>query len=165
MKSNHFFSLRSVCCLAFATMLLSSCINGYDEDWTFSSGVSGIALESPKAEEVTFTQNPEGTRVTIEWPVVMGAGGYEFIAYNVDDANNPVQLGEAQTIDGCSVDYNIAEDTSYKFCIRSLGNEEAGNQEAAAATEVLYSTLLATYAEIPNNTDLTAAIHYQLPDC
>lgn len=158
MKSYHFFSLRSVHCMAFAatTLLLSACINGYDEDWTFSSGVSGIALESPKAEEVTFTQNPEGTRVTIEWPVVMGAGGYEFIAYNVDDANNPVQLGEAQTIDGCSVDYDIAEDTSYKFCIRSLGNEEAGNQEAAAATEVLYSTLLATYAEIPNNTDLTA---------
>lgn len=151
MKSYHFFSLRSVHCMAFAatTLLLSACINGYDEDWTFSSGVTGITLESPKAEEITFTQNPEGTRVTIEWPVVLGAGGYEFIAYNVDDANAPVQLGEAQTIDGCSVDYDIAEDTSYKFCIRSLGNAEAGNQEAATATEITYSTLVPSIATIP----------------
>ena len=87
MKSNHFFSLRSVHCMAFAaaTLLLGSCINGYDDDWTFSSGVSGVTLESPKAEEVTFTLNVEGTSVKVEWPVVLGASGYEFTLYNIDD--------------------------------------------------------------------------------
>lgn len=134
---------------AAATLLLGSCINGYDDDWTFSSGVSGVTLESPKADEVTFTQNPEGTSVTIEWPVVMGAGGYEFTVYNMDDPNNPVLEGKPQTIDGCSVNYGIKEDTNYKFCIRSLGNAESNNTEAPVATEIMYSTLVPSVATIP----------------
>ena len=140
---------------ACTTLLLGSCINGYDDDWTFSSGVSGVTLTSPAADGVKFTQNPEGTEVTVEWPVVMGAGGYEFTAYNVDDPENPVPVGRPDTIDGCSKKFALKEDTSYKFYIRSLGNEEAGNKAAEKATELSYSTLLATYAEIPDGTDLT----------
>lgn len=140
---------------ACTTLLLGSCINGYDDDWTFSSGVSGVTLTSPAADGVKFTQNPEGTEVTVEWPVVMGAGGYEFTAYNADDPENPVPVGRPDTIDGCSKKFALKEDTSYKFYIRSLGNEEAGNKAAEKATELSYSTLLATYAEIPDGTDLT----------
>lgn len=101
---NRFLSLRSMCGVTAActTLLLGSCINGYDDDWTFSSGVSGVTLTSPAADGVKFTQNPEGTEVTVEWPVVMGAGGYEFTAYNVDDPENPVPVGRPDTIDGCS---------------------------------------------------------------
>ena len=151
MKSSHLFLLRRMhfAILLSTTLLLCSCINGYDEDWNFSSGVTGAQLESPKAEDVTFTQNPEGTSVIIEWPVIMGARGYEFIAYNVDDPENPVQEGKTQIIDGCSVSFSIKEDTNYKFSIKSLGNDKANNKEAISATEIAYSTLIPSVATIP----------------
>lgn len=157
MKNNHLFLLRNVKRLTYiaAISLLSSCINGYDDDWTYSTSVTGQTLESPKAEDVTFTKNPEGTSVTLEWPVVMGAGGYEVTVYNADDPNNKVIINGPDIIDGCSTSYSIAEDTNYEFAIKTLGNEAADNKEAEQATTISYSTLVPSIATIPSGTDIT----------
>jgi len=87
--------------LLSALMYFISCVNGYKDDWTFSSGVENTTLESPPAESITFTKNAEGTILTITWNVVYGALGYEFSFYDVSDPFNPVAIIENETVDGC----------------------------------------------------------------
>jgi len=140
--------------LPIIVLLLSACIKGYDDEWTFSSGVEGVTLESPKAEDVTFTPSADGSTVKVVWPVVYGAGGYQFSLYIVDDPLNPVLVGvENEFIDGCSATRSLLEDTRYKVVLKSLGNEKSNNKEASSATEISYSTLLAATI-IPDGTDL-----------
>lgn len=157
MKNNHLFSLRNVSLTAFAvtTLLLSSCTIGYNDDWNFSSGVKNVQLESPKAEDVTFTMNVEGTAIKVEWPVVLGARGYEFSLYNIDDPENPVVVGEENRfIDGCSTECTVEEDTNYKVTIKALGNTNDNNKDAETATEVNYSTLVPSAGTIPSGSDI-----------
>ncbi len=163
MKKNQLFLLKKTqirkwgtafCICAFLVGTVS-CIHGYDKDETFSSGVTGVTLESPDASTVTFTPSTEGDKVTITWKVVMGAGGYNFTLYNVDDPSNPVAVGiENEKVDGCRVTRPLAEDTKYKAVIKTLGNEEKNNKEASSAIEVDYSTLIPA-VEVPPG-DLTA---------
>lgn len=141
--------------LSIGALFLASCTIGYDGNETFSSGVSDTQLTSPSAESITFTQNVSGTEVTITWPVVMGAGGYEVSFYDMNDPDNPVAVGdENEVIDGCSTTRSIAEDTQYEFHIRSLENTEYGNTAAAEATVVDYDTYVTTIATVPSGTDL-----------
>jgi len=144
----------SILCVTIA-LLITSCVDGFKENELFSSGVTGVTLESPKADSVVFTPSADGSTVKISWPVVYGAGGYQFSLYNVDDPNNPVAVGlENETIDGCSVQRALSEDTKYKAVVKTLGNEASNNKEASAATESPYSTLLVATV-IPSGTDLT----------
>lgn len=48
MKSKHLFLRVKRDSLAFAAaiLLFSSCVDGYKDDWTFSSEVQGVTLES-----------------------------------------------------------------------------------------------------------------------
>jgi hypothetical protein len=152
MKQMRFKSLLSLLAL---TLFLTSCIDGYKDDWTFSSGVTGQTLESPAADKFTFAKNAEGTILTITWPVVYGAGGYAFSLYDATDPNNLVAIIENETIDGCSKRCPLMEDTNYKVTVKALGSEKYNNKEAAAATEVAYSTMIPAIV-IPNGSDLYA---------
>lgn len=141
--------------IIIAIMFLTSCIEGYTDDWTFSAGVKGVTLESPSSDKVVISKNAEGTELTIQWPVVYGAGGYQFSLYIVDDPENPVVVGEEnQVIDGCSVKRPLQEDTKYKIIIKTLGNEKYDNKDAVSATEIAYSTLIPATV-IPDGTDLS----------
>lgn len=122
--------------------LFTACDKGVDADEVFVPSVTNATLESPKADDVTMALSPDGTKLVVAWPVVDGAGGYEFTLYNVDDAENPVAVGtEKEVIDGCSVARTVSSDTQYKIAIRTLGNEKYNNKEAMTAAEVPYSTL------------------------
>ena len=43
--------------MASLLFLLASCIDGYHDDWTFSSGVTNTTLLSPDSSKVTFTRD------------------------------------------------------------------------------------------------------------
>lgn len=139
----------SLLCLTLAFIGFSCVDGGYKHDIIYDAGVYDTILESPKKEDVTIEINPEGSKMTITWPVVLGAGGYEFTLYNADDPDNWVVIGdEKQIIDGCSITIDIEEDTKYEFYIKTLGNEQYRNQEAPTACKLKYSTLVPTYKVI-----------------
>jgi hypothetical protein len=142
-------------CLCLFSVCIASCVDGYKDDWTFSSGVENVTLEPPAADKVAFEKNAEGTVLTIRWDVVYGALGYEFSFYDATDPNNPVPVIEKEIVDGCSKKCNIAEDSYYKVVIRPLGNPKFNNKDAATATEVIYSTMIPATI-IPAGTDLFA---------
>ena len=136
------------------TLLLTSCIDGYNNDWTFSSGVTNTTLISPDSSKVVFSKDVKGNLV-VTWPVVYGAGGYQFTLYIVDDPSNPVAVGtENEVIDGCSATRTLQEDTKYKVVLKALGNTNYNNKAAEKVSNALYNTLLPAYAVIPDGTDL-----------
>jgi hypothetical protein len=140
--------------LAVLVVLLASCIDGYHDDWTFSSGVTNTTLLSPDSSKVVFSKDVKGNLV-VTWPVVYGAGGYQFSLYIVDDPAHPVAVGtENDIIDGCSATRPLQEDTKYKVVLKTLGNTQYNNKEAEKAISVKFSTLLPAYAVIPDGTDL-----------
>ncbi len=149
---------RSIALLAIV-LSISSCVDGFKDDQEFSSDVRNTTLESPKAEDIVITTVANvtgGQDLKFSWPVVHGAGGYEFTLYNVDNPENPVVIGEEnEVIDGCYVQRERAEDTKYKVVVRTLGNKKLNNQEAEEATELAYSNLVPVYQTIPTGTDLT----------
>ncbi len=150
--------LRRICGLMFTAVVLLfySCIEGYKDDWVFSSDVKNATLESPPAEKVEYLSSPDGSSVTISWPVVYGAGGYEFSLYIVDDPDNPIVVGdENEIVDGCSVQRSLQTDTNYKIVIRTLGNEKYNNQSAESPTIKMFTTMVPTYATIPDGSDIT----------
>lgn len=152
MKSNHLFLRvkRHGLMITTAMLLLSACIDGYKDDQTFSSDVRGVTLESPKAEDIVFKPSPSGDKLTVQWPVVHGAGGYLFSLYIVDNPDNPIVVGkENEVVDGCSVGRTLEDDTKYKVVIKTLGNDKYENKDAATTTEAKYTTLVPTYATIP----------------
>ncbi|RKD90279.1 DUF4992 family lipoprotein [Mangrovibacterium diazotrophicum] len=154
--SSRFATMKMGILYLVAVLLsLNSCVKGYDDDWTFTSGVTGVTLESPAAETIQFNPSADGETVDIEWPVVYGAGGYQFSLYIVDDAENPVVVGvEGEIIDGCTATRDLSEDTKYLVVLKTLGNEKYDNAEATSSTEANFSTLLEATV-IPGGTDLT----------
>lgn len=144
MKNNfQFLHEKSIgTALMVLLTLFSACNKGVDADEAFVSNVTNSTLESPKADDVTMTLSPDGAKLVVTWPVVPGAGGYEFTLYNVDDAEKPVVVGtEKEVIDGCSVTRTVESDTQYKVVIRTLGNEKYNNKDSDVASELAYSTL------------------------
>jgi len=135
-------------------LLLSSCIEGYDDDWTFNAGVKNTQLESPADTSIVITKNADGSELIITWPVIYGAKGYEVSIYNVDDPSNPHALVDKLFVDGCSTNCEYLDDTKYRFEIRALGNPKYNNKDAEAPTIKNHSTLLPAYAIIPTGTDL-----------
>jgi len=135
-------------------LLLASCIDGYKDDWTFSSGVSNTKVESPADTAIHVVKNADGTLLEVTWPVVYGASGYEVSIYNVDDPANPTVIGtEKLFVDGCQTKCVYLDDTKYKFVIKSLGNTKYNNKDADSATTKAYSTLIPAI-QIPDGTDL-----------
>lgn len=151
MKNNfQFLHEKSIgTALMVLLTLFSACNKGVDADEAFVSNVTNSTLESPKADDVTMTLSPDGAKLVVTWPVVPGAGGYEFTLYNVDDAEKPVVVGtEKEVIDGCTATRTVESDTQYKVVIRTLGNEKYNNKDSDVASELAYSTLAPSDATI-----------------
>jgi len=160
MKKELFHSLKKKNGLIFILfmLLLSSCTDGFKDESSFSSSVTNTQLESPDPAQIkvsTVTGSTGAPELKIEWPVIHGAGGYEFTLYNVDDPNSPIAVGEEkQIIDGSSAQRARADDTRYKIVVKTLGNKVLNNTDAAQAAETDYTTLIDVYASIPSGSDL-----------
>ncbi len=134
-------------------LLVTSCADGFKETEIFSSSVKNTTLLSP--DSIVFTPSADETTLTISWPVVYGAGGYQVSFYKVDDPANPVVVGtENQVVDGCSTTRELLSDTKYKAVVKTLGNTTYNNKDATTAIEASYSTYAAATAVIPTGTDL-----------
>ncbi|MDP4271647.1 MAG: DUF4992 family lipoprotein [Bacteroidota bacterium] len=152
---SKFRTLLSLVCIAVA-LSVTSCIDGFKDNLTWAPSVQNAQLESPAADQITVTPSADGSKLTFKWPVVYGAGGYQFSLYIVDNPDKPVLVGtENEVVDGTSVERPMQEDTRYKVVIKTLGNAKYNNTEATAATEKLYDNLLAVTAVIPSGTNLT----------
>jgi hypothetical protein len=152
----HQFKKTSIVLLSALILTVVSCIDGYKDDITWSSGVENATLESPAADKIAIAPSADGSTLTISWPVVPGAGGYQFSLYIMDDPENPVLVGEEnQIVDGTSVKREMQEDTYYRIVIKTLGNPKYNNQEAAAATDIAWNNMLPVTATIPSGTNLT----------
>ena len=133
----------SVCCLS-AALLAVSCAQGVDDE-TYSAGVTNQQLASPAADAITFSYVTDASgneQVKVEWPVAMGAGGYECAVENVNDPANPETVVDNKVVDGCSLLFPSAEDTNYSVSVKTLGNEKLNNTGAESATVVAFSTMI-----------------------
>ena len=143
-----------LCCAAMV-MFAASCAQGVDDE-TWTSGVSGVQLESPAADAIAFsfaTDASGNEQVKVVWPVSMGAGGYEVTVYNVNDVDNPEIVVDHEVVDGCSLLFPLGEDTNYEVSILTLGNEKYNNTGAASATTVPFSTMIGGQT-IPAGTEI-----------
>lgn len=148
-------TVLSLICIGVA-LSVTSCIDGFKDDLTWAPSVQNAQLESPAADQIVVTPSADGSKLTVKWPVVYGAGGYQFSLYIVDDPSKPVLVGtENEVIDGCSAVRPMQEDTHYKVVVKTLGNTKYNNKEATTASEKLYDNLLAVTATIPSGTNLT----------
>ncbi len=149
MNKFSFVSSKKLCALATVVVgawLMTSCADTYDGNDTFESDVRNTQLASPAEGDITITPNTDGDQMTIAWPVVYGAGGYEVVLYDLSDPNTPLVN---TTVDGCSLTTSREEDVNYRLAIRTLGNEKLNNTAAVQATEKLFNTFEASFAAIP----------------
>ncbi len=143
-----------ICCAAMMVFAVS-CAQGVDDE-TWTSGVSGVQLESPAAESIAFSLATDASgneQVKVQWPVAMGAGGYEVTVINVTDPESPVVVVDHETVDGCSYLFPLAEDTNYEVSVLTLANEKYNNAGAASATTVAYSSVIGGQT-IPAGTEI-----------
>ena len=153
-----------ICCAAMALFAVS-CAQGVDDE-TWTSGISGVQLESPAAESVVFSYVTDASgneKVKVQWPVEMGAGGYEVTVVNVNDPANPEMVVDHQTVDGCSLLFPLAEDTNYEVSILTLANAKYNNAGAAEATMIPFSSMIEGQT-IPAGEELGAYITKWMAD-
>lgn len=120
-----------------AVVLAVSCADGFESDEKFVSDVTNTTLVSPDAASFTFSTYLDAagqSMMRVNWPLVKGAGGYLCHVDNVNDPENPVEIVADTIIDGLSVDFPTAEITSYKVSVRTMGNAELNNKDAAEAS-------------------------------
>ena len=89
-----------------------------DESFVPGNGVTNTQLVSPSADDITITPSPDGSKQTIEWPVVNGAGGYQAILTNLTTDEVMVD----SIIDGLSFIVDREEDTNYQLDLKVLGH-------------------------------------------
>ncbi len=148
-----------------AALLAVSCAQGFDDNETWKSDVTGTQLESPALTEANFATkvNPDGSEsVQVSWDVVKGAGGYECVAAIVDDPENPVEVFNG-VVDSPTFSFTKLEDTKYEVSVKTLGNEKLDNTEAAAPTSIAYSTLVPAQL-IPAGQDIVAFVEANILD-
>ena len=168
MKKLHFFTYSKMCVLALtgaSALFLASCAKDGFTDETFSSSVTNSTLESPELTKDCFSTqvNSDGSEsIRVTWKAVMGAGGYEYQAYNVDDPENPVELVNG-VVDGVYFTFPKAEDTRYMVKVKTLGNTKLNNTDAPDATSFSYSTMIDAKV-IPDGSDIAAYISANMTD-
>ena len=119
--------------LGAAMLLTTSCAeDGYDDDERFDNGVSGQTLTSPSADDITITPSADGKTQTISWPVVMGAGGYQFSIYDASNLDSPIV--KDSLVDGCSVTVKRDEDMNYRVDLKTVGSTKSSTSDASEAT-------------------------------
>ncbi len=165
--------VAGILCFLAMLFLAVSCQNGYDEDPSFSAGVSNTQLESPTIDETCFSTSTlsDGSEIVVlDWPVVMGAGGYQVSVYmisnpedNTVSEDNPYALVTDSIIDGSSITFAKTEDAIYSISILTLGNSTLNNSQALAATVYTYSAVIEAVT-IPTGTDIAEYIAANLVD-
>lgn len=133
--------------MAATALSLGSCADHYDGDETWSSSVRNTTLTSP--EEITIEEDKANDRITVSWPVVRGAGGYEVLVLNVNIPEAPDTVKYEQALDGCSLTFDREEETNYQISVRALGNGALNNQAAAEYSVKQFSTFEAAFGTIP----------------
>lgn len=156
MKGKHLLLRKISYIIIMSALILGSCTDiGVYKDSEFTSDVKNATLTSPDEDGIQFTPSPDGSTVKITWPVVHGAGGYEFSLYINDDPDKPIVVGkENQIIDGCIAQRQLKDDTNYKVVLRSLGNQIYNNKEAQSPSSKEFTTMIPTYATIPSGSDI-----------
>ena len=145
--------------------LLASCNQGFDNDESFTSGVSNSVLATPAIDANCFSTltNSDGTEsVKLTWPVVYGANGYSVNVSKVDDPTRPIKVIGDSIVDGCSVTFLKEEDTKYRVSVLALGGKD-GNTDSEAAGQYVYSTYVPATL-IPEGTDIAEYINNNLPN-
>lgn len=167
LRRNHYFVrlCKGGLLLSLVTLFMTACAgDGYDDE-LFVSPVTNSQLTSPELTKDCFSTQmaTDGSeRIVVTWSVVLGAGGYEYAAYNVDDPTNPIELTKG-IADGVSFSFPKAEDTKYEVKVRTLGNEKLNNTEAKEATVCSYSTMIDAKV-IPAGQDVAEFIKANLTD-
>ena len=158
-KSRLFGGFVGVAAALFAV----SCAQGFDDNETWRSDVTGAQLESPALTEANFSTrvNPDGSEsVQVSWKVVPGASGYECYVAIVDDPENPVVLID-EVLDRCSIVFDRLEDTKYTVSVRTIGDAKKDNSDAASASVYDYSTLVPAQ-KVPAGADIAAFVKENL---
>lgn len=130
-----------------SSLFLASCAgDGFDNDESFiaGNGVKNTKLTTPSADDITIEPSTDGSKQTISWPVVYGAGGYKAVLTNT--TTNEVVVDSI--MDGLSFATAREEDTNYKLTLKVLGNAELGNTEGDEVAKN-FSTFTPTFATIP----------------
>ena len=168
MKKNHFVSLQKLCSIVLwgvGAWLMASCaVDGFDDE-TFTCSVTNSELTSPELSSSSFSTrgNTDGSEsIVVTWSAVMGARGYAYEAYNVDDPNNPVLLVSGE-VDGVNFSFPKADDTRYQVKVRTLGNAKYNNKDAAEPSVSDYATMIEATI-IPSGSDLAEFIGTNMVD-
>ena len=170
MKRNHFSlrrKARMLSAFAVGALLLSSCAQDGFEDESWRSDVTNITLSSPTSEDITIEASADGAQTVISWSVVRGAGGYICTVTDVTDTNNPTIVDDIQDslIDRCQIAVTREVDHNYTFSIRTAGNDELNNTEAAETTLVTFNSFTTAIGTIPEGSDITEYINSNpMPD-
>ena len=146
LRSRRIWKVCSMAMIACGVFFFGACADHYDGDETWSSPVRNATLQSPDEAEIKIEKSADGSQMTITWPVVYGAGGYEFQLFNANDETTPIVT---KTIDGCQITVDREEDMNYKIVIRTLGNTDLNNTEASVGSVKMYSTFTESDAKIP----------------
>lgn len=160
MRQNHFYfkgKTLALAALAACAMVMTSCDDVYDGDETWRSDVTNTTLVSPDVSTITVTPSTDGSQMTIAWPVVHGAGGYEVTLLDVTDDQNPVVVDSinAKKVDGCDITATRTEDTNYSVSVKALGSSKFNNKDAEAASVKTFTTAQPAFGTIPAGSDLT----------
>ena len=170
MKRNHFSlrrKARMLSAFAVGALLLSSCAQDGFEDESWRSDVTNTTLSSPTSEDITIEASADGAQTVISWSVVRGAGGYICTVTDVTDTNNPTIVDDIQDslIDRCQIAVTREVDHNYTFSIRTAGNDELNNTEAAETTLVTFNSFTTAIGTIPEGSDITEYINSNpMPD-
>lgn len=148
MKNKHLFLRGKTLGLALtatAMSILCGCVDGFEEAEEFSAGVKNAQLVAP--DTVMISLSATGEEATATWPVVMGAGGYGVTLLSYDDPTNPDTIF-TKVVDGCSVTFDVAEDTNYGLKVLTLGNAKHNNKQAVDTADKPFTTMVPTFAYI-----------------
>jgi len=154
MKTIHSMNCSKWGVLALAgagIFILTSCAgDGFtDESFRSGNGVTNTQLTTPSVDDIKIEASTDGSKQTISWPVVYGAGGYKAVLTNT--TTNEVMVDSI--IDNLSFAAPREEDTNYSFALQVLGNSTLGNTDGEIVLKD-YSTFTATYATIPGGSNL-----------
>lgn len=143
---------------------VTSCAKGFNDNETFSGGVTNTQMESPKSIAITTLANSDGSEsLHLTWPVVMGAGGYKVNVYNVNDPKNPVTVVTDSIVDGCAMSFAKMEDTNYDITVLTVGNRALNNTDAETPTTLPYKAFAAV-ATLHEGDDIAAYVNNTMQD-
>ena len=149
MKKRHsLIKMSGGACLALFSLIAVSCAQDDLTGEKFGPDVTNTQLESPSTNDISITPTTDNAKTIISWKVINGASSYDCKVYDVTDESNPVVLVDS-IVDGVSFTVARAEDSNYKFAIKTLANTSVGNVDATDATEVSFTSFVESFATIP----------------